>query len=163
MNFIINFWDWIWKHAKQLEIILLFSTVIFSFIALVVSYRAYNSTQEQLLVMREQLRSDKTFEKIRFLSDHYNWTFIQQPIYKDYVRNNKLWITYQEIDIRSFIDEFEYVKTLRDILGYQDKTLWIFYRRILIESCKNKPIMKLAINESKNGFLGLCNIIDQMK
>lgn len=149
-------WDQLGKHSKQLEILLLISTVIFS-------YGAYCSSQEQLWVMREQLRSDQTFEKIRFLSDHYNWTFIQQPIYKDYVRNNNLWMTYKEIDIRSFIDEFEYIKTLRDILGYQDKTLWIFYRRILIESCRNESIMKLARNESKNGFLGLCNVIDQMK
>lgn len=149
-------WDQLGKNSKQLEILLLISTVIFS-------YGAYCSSQEQLWVMREQLRSDQTFEKIRFLSDHYNWTFIQQPIYKDYVRNNNLWMTYKEIDIRSLIDEFEYVKTLRDILGYQDKTLWIFYRRILIESCRNESIMKLARNESKNGFLGLCNVIDQMK
>ena len=156
MYFIVSFWNWIWKHSKQLEILLLISTVIFS-------YGAYCSSQEQLWVMREQLRSDQTFEKIKFLSEHYNWTFIQQPIYQDYIKNNNLWVTYKEVDMRSFIDEFEYVKTLRDILGYQDKTLWIFYRRILIESCKNGPIISLAKKESKGWFIGLCDVLDKMK
>lgn len=155
--------DWIARYSKQLEIILLLFTTLFWIVAVIISYWAYTSTQAQLSVMREQLESDRTFEKMKFLSDHYNQSLSIHPIFRDYTKNNRLWNTYKEEDIRSFIDEFEYVKTLRDILKYQDKTLWIFYRRILIESCKNESIMNLARTESKNGFLGLCNVLDQMK
>lgn len=156
-------WTWIWTNAKQIEILLLLFTVVFSFIAVIVSHKAYNSAQEQLWVMREQLESDRTFEKMQFLADHYNQSLLSQPIFKDYLKNNQFGNSYKDPDIRSFIDEFEYVKAIRDILKYQDKTLWIFYRRVLLDACKNKQIKDLAIRESKSGFLNLCGLTDSMK
>ena len=160
MNFIAKItwaiWRSIWSNSKQLEVILLLLTSIFA-------YQAYNSSQNQLIIMREQLESDRTFEKMQFLSDHYNQSLLAQPIYQDYLKNNQFWNSYKEPDIRSFIDEFEYVKTIRDILKYQDKTLWIFYRRVLVDACKNEQIKWLAEEESKNWFLTLCILTEKMK
>lgn len=111
-------WHGIPTNAKQIEILLLLFTVVFSFIAVIVSHKAYNWAQ-YLWVMREQLESDRTFEKMQFLADHYNQSLLSQPIFKDYLKNNQFGNSYKDPDIRSFIDEFEYVKAIRDILKYQ--------------------------------------------
>lgn len=156
MHYIKISWNWISANAKALEIILLSLTVIFS-------YSAYRWTQEQVTIMKEQLRSGMTVEKFKLLSDHYNQILLKDPVYMDYLKNNKFGDSYSLVAIRSFVDEFEYVKTMRDILGYQDKTLWVFYKRVLVDACKDKNIYDLARKESKNGFLTLCGLTYKMK
>lgn len=99
--------------------------------------------------MREQLRSDMTVEKFKLLADHYNGTFSSNPIFQDYLKNHRFGDTYSDIEMRYFIDEFEYVKTMRDLLGYQDKTLGIFYGRTLLDACRNKNIYTIAKKDSK--------------
>ena len=121
----------------------------------VAEWQTYFAIQTHRQELSDHLLADK--RRVELREDHYNEILLNDPIYKDYLRNNQFGNSYSETAIRRFVDEFEYVKTMRDILVYEDKTLWVFYKRVLNEYwrmlAKIRIFMILQERKIKEAFL----------